>query len=205
MRDAAFIDVVLTNPINHAILQRLPQLGLRDAWLVSGSLFQTVWNAITGRPPTYGIRDYDVFYFDGLDLSWQAEDRAIHAAAEIFADLDAEIEVRNQARVHLWYPRKFGVAYPPLTGSTDAIDRFLATACMVGVTVNPSGGVDVYAPFGLTDLERMIVRPNVTPNFKAERYREKAARWRQCWPELHIIEPAPSEPSPHRNQDTGQP
>ena len=44
--------------------ERLPSLGIPDAWLVSGGLFQSVWNHVTGRPATHGIRDDDVFYFD---------------------------------------------------------------------------------------------------------------------------------------------
>ena len=197
MREADLIDVVLTNPINSAILQRLPQVGLADAWLVSGSLFQTVWNNKTGRPFDHGIKDYDIFYFDDSDLSWTAEDRAIRAGAEVFADLGSEIEIRNQARVHLWYPEKFGSPYPPLTCSTDGIDRFLAIACMVGVRSDASGGFDVYAPHGLMDLERMIIRPNITPGFQAERYRAKSARWLQFWPELEVIEPSKENRAHH--------
>ena len=57
MTDADFIAAVLSNPINRTILERLPALNLPDAWLVSGALFQTVWNGLTSRPPGYGIRD----------------------------------------------------------------------------------------------------------------------------------------------------
>lgn len=62
-----FVDQALANPANRAILERLPALGLPDAWLVAGCLFQTVWNLRTGRPPMDGIRDYDLFYFDAGD------------------------------------------------------------------------------------------------------------------------------------------
>ena len=63
-----FIDQAPQNPHNHAILQRLPSLQLPDAWLVAGCLFQTVWNLQAGREPTAGIKDYDLFYFDGADF-----------------------------------------------------------------------------------------------------------------------------------------
>ena len=68
-----FVDQALANPANRAILQRLPALGLPDAWLVAGCLFQTVWNLRGGRPPAEGIRDHDLFYFDASDLSPEAE------------------------------------------------------------------------------------------------------------------------------------
>ena len=79
----------------------------------SGALFQTVWNVLTHRAPDYGIKDYDVFYFDP-DTSWDAENDVIVRAKHMFADVDAAIEVRNQARVHLWFEAKFGAPYAPL-------------------------------------------------------------------------------------------
>ena len=74
MDEPEFIERVLSNPVNREILHLLPDTGLPDAWLTSGALFQTVWNSLTGRVPTYVIKDYDIFYFDGADLSWDAED-----------------------------------------------------------------------------------------------------------------------------------
>lgn len=88
MTDSDFLAGVLHNPINRTILERLPALDLPDAWLVSGALFQTVWNGLTDRPPEYGIRDYDIFYFDP-DTSWDAEDAVIRRAKDTFADVEA--------------------------------------------------------------------------------------------------------------------
>src|SRR5438445_1331402 len=132
MNDAAFVTSSLANPTVRAILNRLPSLALPDAWLVSGPLFQTVRNVTTSRPPTYGIKDYDIFYFDP-DTSYEAEDRAIALVADVFSDLGVSIELRNQARVHLWYPAKFGAPYAPAARATDGIDRFLMHNAQVGI------------------------------------------------------------------------
>ena len=59
-----FLAAVLRNPNNKIIADELLRLALPDAWIVSGCLVQTVWNVQTGRPVDYGIKDYDVFYFD---------------------------------------------------------------------------------------------------------------------------------------------
>jgi uncharacterized protein len=185
MTEDIFVSTVLQNPINAAILARLPALGLDDAWLVSGALFQTVWNAITGREPTHGIRDYDVFYFD-TDTSWDAENDVIARAKHIFSDVNAVIEVRNQARVHLWYEEKFDTPYPPLSRATEGIDRFLSHNAQVGI--RPVGdSYEIYAPQGFDDIARMIVRPNRMPNFAVKRYLEKAERWKTAWPEITIM------------------
>lgn len=182
-----FIAAALTNPISRIVLEGLPQLGLSDAWLVSGAVFQPVWNSLTKRDPQYGIKDYDIFYFNP-DVSYEAEDRVIRKARALFADVKAEIEVRNQARVHLWYEQKFGVPYPPLTRATDGIDRFLMPCSQVGMRRN-GDTFDVYAPKGFDDIARMIVRPNDCPNFHPDRYKEKANRWKEFWPELTILPP----------------
>jgi hypothetical protein len=185
MNDARFIELALANNVNREIMKRLPELALPDAWLVSGCLFQTVWNGLTGRDPEYGIRDYDIFYFDP-DTSWDAEDRVIRKAREVFAGIGADIELKNQARVHLWYREKFGADYPPLGKSTDGIDRFLAPVCMLGLHEN-TRNLTVYARHGYADLEALIVRPHVTGNFTKAAYDAKTARWKAMWPEVTII------------------
>jgi hypothetical protein len=187
MDESSFIASVLSNTANREILARLPVLGLSDAWLVSGALFQTAWNLLTNRPVNYGIKDCDIFYFD-LNTSYEAEDDAIVRAGTEFADLRCTVEVRNQARVHLWYGEKFGKPYPPVGRATDSIDRFLMRHAQVGIR-SRGRSYDVYAPHGFADIEHLIVRPNLTPNFCADRYRVKTARWKALWPEITILEP----------------
>lgn len=185
MNRDAFVATALRNPVNEAIADELFRLELPDAWLVSGCLVQTVWNVLTGRTSDYGISDYDIFYFDP-DTSWQAEDLVIRTLERQLSRLDAKIEARNQARIHLWYPAKHGLPYPALTCSTDGIDRFLTRNTQVGLR-RRHDGYEVYAPHGFSDIAAMVVRPNNGPNFSFAAYAAKAMRWKQLWPELMII------------------
>jgi len=191
MRSEDFQAAVFRNPVHDALLDELVELALPDAWIVAGCLVQTVWNLETGRRVDYGINDYDVFYFDP-DLSWEAENRVISALRPIAARLGARIEVRNQARVHLWYPQKHGRPYPALTAATDGIDRFLTRNTQVGIQRSRDGH-RLYAPAGLGDIPRLIARPNLTPNFSAQAYRIKTARWKTSWPELTVLPPNAGE------------
>jgi hypothetical protein len=111
---AAFLDIVSRDALIHEALVRARSLDLPDWLIVSGALYNSVWNQLTGKPSGYGIKDVDLFYFDGNDLSYEAEDRMIAGAVAVFADLPLPVEVRNQARVHLWYPQKFGRSCPAL-------------------------------------------------------------------------------------------
>ena len=161
----AFLTAVLRNPAHDIIARALDETALPDAWIVSGCLVQTAWNGLTGRPVDYGISDYDVFYFDP-DTSWAAEDDVIRRLAARLGDLCYPVEVRNQARVHLWYPDKHGLPYPPLQRSTEGIDRFITRNTMVA---------------------GMMVRPNPGPNFSAAKYAAKASRWKGLRPELTVL------------------
>ncbi|WP_406456333.1 nucleotidyltransferase family protein [Streptomyces sp. NBC_01622] len=168
------------------VLDRTAALGLPDWYLTAGCLFQTIWNTVTGRPPTHGIRDYDVFYYDATDLSWEAEDTAIRAGRRAFAGLPAEVEIRNEARVHLWYEQKFGTPCPPYDSVESAIDSFASTTCCLAVRLKEDGDWRVYAPHGLSDIYNLVVRPNPV-QAPQEVYETKAARWRESWPELTVL------------------
>lgn len=180
-----FLALALRNPVNVAIMDELPRLALPDAWLVSGCLVQSVWNVLTDRPVDHGIADYDVFYFDP-DTSWDAEDAVIRKLQARLDHLGVKIETRNQARVHLWYPAKHALPYPPLSCSTEGIDRFLTQNTQVGVR-RTEDGFNVYAPNGFDDVAGLIARPNQGPNFSAANYAVKAMRWKALWPELTVI------------------
>jgi hypothetical protein len=187
---AYFLDLVQRNPMNVSILDRGPMLGVPDWWLTAGAVFQTVWNILDGRDPGAGIADYDVFYYDASDLSYEAEDAVIRHAESLFADLGVTVEVRNEARVHLWYESRFGVPGVQFSSSRDAIDHFASTTCCFGVSRSMHGEVVDYAPHGYADLFAKRVRPNprLAPR---EVYETKARRWRQEWPSL-VVEPWPA-------------
>ncbi|MDV6374909.1 nucleotidyltransferase family protein [Deinococcus arenicola] len=175
MNETEFLRLVRLNPVNAAILDRLPELGVQQGYLVAGALFCTVWNVQSGQPPTAQIRDYDLFYWDD-DLSYAAEDAVIRRAERLFADLNVKVEVRNQARVHLWFGQKFGLERPALGSVQEGIDQFLVTCTCVGVDAQ---GV-VYAPYGLDDLQTGVLRSNPrnhTPGLCAAKIADYVRRW----------------------------
>ena len=94
------------------VLDKAAEMELPGWYLTAGCLYQTVWNVVTGQPPEAGILDYDLAYCDPTDLSWDAEDAVIRAGSKIFGHLLAPVQIRNQARVHLWYEQKVRRALP---------------------------------------------------------------------------------------------
>lgn len=167
-----------------ALMRLVRDHGPPQAWIVSGAIYGTIWNALTGRPARHGLKDYDVVYHDGRDLSWEAEDREIRRFAAVAAPLGLPVELRNQARVHLWFPARFGVAYPRLGSVLESLNYYASTAHAVAARLGPAG-VEVAAPFGLADVFAMRVRPNRALDNRAT-HEEKAARIKARWPEARI-------------------
>ena len=167
------------------VLRTARHLGLPD-WLVfSGAVYQPVLNHLTGRPADYGIKDYDLAYFDPSDLSYEAEDAVIRRVAGAFAEpLRSMVEVRNQARVHLWFEAKFGEPYPALACTAAALQRFASPIFAIGVRLERDDRLHVEAPFGLTDLFALRLRPN--PRRKSQHFALTCANVLRRWPELAV-------------------
>jgi len=168
------------------VLDLAAGLGLPGWYLLAGCLYQTVWNVVTGQPPESGVLDYDLGYFDDADLSWEAEDAVIREGRAVFAGVAAPVQIRNQARVHLWYEQKFGVPCPAHRSSEAAIDTFEAACACLGVRLEPAGSWRIYAPHGLSDVFNLVVRPNpvLAPRHV---YQAKVARWQRQWPALTVL------------------
>jgi hypothetical protein len=184
---AARLDAIVRgSPRLMQVLDIARDLALPDWRIVSGAVYQTVWNSLTGREPDYGIKDYDLFYFDAADISYEAEDVDIKRAAAAYpAELSPLVEVRNQARVHLWFEAHFGEPYTPVSCADEALARFVAPAFAVGVRLEANGRLDFAAPFGLDDLFAMRLRPNPLRG-RANHWDKVTASAKGRWPELAI-------------------
>lgn len=181
-----FLREIRSNRYNRAILDAWEDLGLQDGWLVAGCLFQTVWNLKCGRASEDGIKDYDIFYFDAGDLSAEGEARVQAHVGSVLGSLGVPIEVKNQARVHLWYEEHFGYPYGKLASAKEGIDRFLIPSTCVGVR-RAGRGYEVYAPNGLAILYAGVLAPNpLTPHLPL--FRDKAASYRSRWDWLQMSE-----------------
>lgn len=184
-----FIEIVRGVPTTMRVLETVRALDLPDWMVFSGAVYQPVWNHLTGRAPDYGIKDYDVAYHDDSDTSYEAEDVVIKRVAAAFEPpLRDLVEVRNQARVHLWFNKKFGAdePYPPLENSAAALKRFVATAFCVGVRLEPDDRLSVWAPFGLEDLFALRLRPNPLRVKGAGGWERTTASAKARWPEISI-------------------
>lgn len=176
--------ILRRSPVLFEAMEKARGARLKEYYIGAGCVAQTVWNHQTGNDPAYGISDIDLVYYDDTDLSSESENGVIGRITALLEPGRIRLDIKNQARVHLWYKEHFGYDIKPYL-SIDAINSWPTTATSVGVRLE-NGGLRVYAPFGLNDMFGMIVRANKA-QITEDIYLRKAVKWTAKWPSLTVI------------------
>jgi hypothetical protein len=71
--------------------------------------------------------------------------------APILDGMPLRFDVKNQARVHLWYGARFGCPIAPYASVADAVATYPTTATAIALR-REGGRLACIAPFGLDDL-----------------------------------------------------
>ncbi len=176
--------ILKSNQTIYSVIQKAEDICKEPYYIGAGCIAQTVWNYQNGYEPMYGISDIDFVYFDDKDLSYETENQKIQL---IRKELGApvEVDIKNQARVHLWYEQHFGYPVDPYRSLEDAINTWPTTASAAGVRLE-SGKLAVYAPFGLDDLFAQIIRANKV-RITREIYEAKVTKWTAKWNTLNVV------------------
>ncbi|MFM2484318.1 nucleotidyltransferase family protein [Celerinatantimonas yamalensis] len=182
MDEQKLVATIADIPEMMALLSILQEMELPNHYLAGGAITQAVWNCQLGHAPLDQIKDFDVVYFDRA-----ADNAELHYEQQIhqIRAFDRPVDVKNQAKVHQWYGKKFGSDIAPLTETEDGIRMWLPCFA-VGVRLQ-NDSMRVFAPFGLDDLANMIIRPNKTA-MSEDNYNAMNRRYQTRWPSL-VIEP----------------
>jgi hypothetical protein len=163
-------------------------------WLIgAGAVRTAVWDRLHGYANPHSTDDIDLAFFDASDLS-EARDRQVEALLRA-ALPDARWDAKNQAAVHLWYPRKFGYAVEPLRSSADGVATWPEAATAVAVRLMDNDELRVCAPFGLDDLLGLVHRRNPR-RVSVQEYERRlsAKRIAERWPRVTIVPARRIEP-----------
>lgn len=179
-------DILMSSEMIHTAVIRASQLGIDNYYIGAGCITQTVWNYLSDYPLNYGIKDIDFVYYDNIKMDYPSENEIITRAKQLFSDLEIEIDVKNQARVHLWYKEHFGYSIEPYPSLESAINTWPTTATAIGIRMERNNELKVYAPFGLNDLFGKIVRANKAQITK-EIFEAKVSKWLSKWPNITVI------------------
>lgn len=179
----ALVAMIRGEPVLMEVLRGIADLP--EGLLVAGALYNMVWNRLTERPALADVADIDVFYFDPSDLSYEAEDVVIRRLAARFGHLKLPVQVRNQARVHLWFEQKFGAPFTPLSSAAEMLGRYASKTHSVGARLAVDE-IEIIAPFGLADIFSFRIVPNhALANRTA--HENKGAKARRIWPEVTVV------------------
>jgi hypothetical protein len=178
-------DIVMSSEVLKTALIRAKQLNIGNYYIGAGCITQTVWNYLSNYPLEYGIKDIDFVYYDSINIDIESENNVIRQVKQLYSDIKIEIDVKNQARVHLWYEDHFGYSIEPYSSLEAAINTWPTTATAIGIRIANNNDFIVYAPFGLNDLFGMIVRANKVQITK-EIYEKKLDSWLSKWPDLFV-------------------
>ena len=176
--------ILLKNKTLKCLLEILDNSSLDNYYIGAGCINQTVFNYYHHYDIEYGIGDYDIVYYDN-DLSYESEDKIIKMIESKVSDKNINLDIKNEARVHLWYHKKYGRRIKAYASVEDAISRWTSTVTCIGVRYN-KGRFIVYAPYGLNDLFSMTIRP-IKNGASREVYCEKSLKWKDKWPKLEVV------------------
>ncbi|HPF42735.1 MAG TPA: nucleotidyltransferase family protein [Bacillota bacterium] len=179
------IDIIKQNVEVDKVINTLEKIDLPGWYVGAGCVVQSVWNHISGFDPMYGIKDIDVIYYDEHDLSYEKEDEIRKMVKKECGYINLDVDVINEARVHLWYKQKFGIDLKQYTSTEDAIDSWPSTASAIGIRKAGTEYV-IYAPYGLEDAFSGIIRANKKVISK-EIFLAKADKWKKKWEWLTIL------------------
>jgi uncharacterized protein len=156
-------------------------------WLIgAGALRNAVWDRLHGFAEPTPLADVDVGFFDPHDLS-DARDDGVEAALRSRLP-GVPWQAKNQAAVHLWYPRRFGFEVEPFASAAEAVATFPETATAVAVRLEADDSLTVTAPYGLDDLLGLVHRHNPR-RATVELYEQRLASKRiaERWPRVTVV------------------
>jgi hypothetical protein len=175
-------DIIAHDPVGMEQLRAARTLGLSDWCIAAGFVRNRVWDHLHGISPPRAPADIDVLYFDGSDLSKEAEFALEARLGDLMPGLPWQI--RNQARMHVWK------GLPQHKSTSDSMLYWLETVTAVGVRLEPDDALTVIAPLGTDDLLGLRCRPTAFGRTRRDEYEARIAskRWRELWPKVRFLE-----------------
>jgi hypothetical protein len=175
--------ILQASPLFKILFSKANEVHLPNWYIAGGCVTQSIWNSILKFDPFHGLKDVDLVYFQA-NQSENEEEEVRKQIKYLFKNLPIPIDVINEARVHEWYPKKFGYEIPAYKSTEDGISCWLS-AFSVGVRPENSD-LKVIAPFGLSDTFNMVVRPNKR-QIDEVIFNKMVSRLKKDWPMIQVL------------------
>ena len=187
-QNEAFINILKKNTNLMKVLDFIDKLNLPNYYIAAGSVFQTIWNYFDNEDLNNNIKDIDVIYYDKTNLDVNKDILICNKIIEFCKDnnLNYEIDVSNEARMHLWKKQHENKDIEQYKNSEDAMNHWIATVHAIGIT-KVNNKIQVYAPYGLADIYSKTIRPIMHQYNSKEIYDKKVNSWNSRFDNLNIV------------------
>jgi hypothetical protein len=106
------VETLRQSPSLSIVLGHGAHIGPPDWYIAGGCIPTIVWNVLSGIPPDMYLNDIDIVYYDTTDITAEGEAAAGAELSMRLPGIAVKLDVKNQARVHLWYKDKNGLLAP---------------------------------------------------------------------------------------------
>lgn len=172
-----------------AILTYLSEIELPHFYIIAGAVFQTIWNYYDHNPLHFKNKDIDIIYYDQNHLEKEDEEALKRKITDHFEllGLHYTFDIHNEARMHLWKKENENQQLRYIEHAEEAIGSLIATVQAIGITLD-KGVINIYAPYGFSDIFSKTIRPIKQIGNTKERYEKKVASWQKKFSNLTVIE-----------------
>lgn len=161
------------------VVEAMASLQLPDCWAAAGIVRNTIWDVLHERSPWTPLADIDIAYHDATACE-EERDRDLESKLRSLCG-NLRFSVKNQARMHARN------GHAPYLCSRNALLHWTETCTSVGITVS-EGNWRVLAPWGVSDLLNLVIRPTFHTREYMDKVIARAAekKWLTLWPKLVI-------------------
>lgn len=182
-----FISIIKQNKDLMLILDYISSINLENYYIAAGAVFQTIWNYYDNNPLNYNIKDIDIIYYDSNNLWKEEEEKLEQKISQYFKNMNYKFDVHNEARMHLWKKSNGNKNVNAYKNSEDAINQWIATVHAIGIT-KKDNRIEVYAPYGLSDIFSRTIRPIKHKENSKELYDKKVMGWKSRFNNLNVMD-----------------
>lgn len=165
------------------LLKAVKTLNLPDCWICAGFVRSKIWDLIHDFSTRTPIPDIDVIYFDSTNTDEALEKKMEEKLKSLVPNIPWS--VKNEARMHVLSNM------PPYESSVDGISKFPETASSLGVKLDENENIILTAPWGITDVVNLKVRPTpyyLETNERMKIYEDRVAKknWKSIWNKVDV-------------------
>ncbi|MDF2881283.1 MAG: hypothetical protein K0R54_1840 [Clostridiaceae bacterium] len=144
-----FKDIIKANKTIMNTLSIMESLNLSDCWLTGGAIRCAVWNWIHNYESDRNLKDLDIVYYSKEKIKIEHDGKFVNSVP---------MEFTNQAFIHEWYEKKYGINLKPLVSVEDGLYLW-SDSCNSILLRRINGGLEIKSLTGLSDLCNGIIRP----------------------------------------------